>query len=55
MVVRGEITEEKLEHIYLTIHNIIKNKDCYYSKEEIENLKKDNRNIFIKKKVKRYE
>lgn len=46
MVIRGEITQEKLQHIYTTIQKIIKDKDCYYTQEEIENLKKDKNNIF---------
>lgn len=48
MVIRGEITEKKLEHIYITINNIIKNQDCYYTKEEIYKLKQDSKNIFLK-------
>ena len=49
MVVRGDITEEKLEHIYTTVHNIIKKQECYYTQEEIEKLKENNENVFLKK------
>ena len=49
MIIRGEMTKGKLEHIYKTIHNIIKENDCYYSQEEIKELKKDKQNIFIEK------
>ena len=49
MIVRGEITKIKLEHIYNTIQNIIKDNDCYYSQEEIKELKKNKKNIFIEK------
>lgn len=45
MVIRGEITLDKLQHIYNTIRKIIQDEDCYYTKEEIENLKKDKNNI----------
>lgn len=45
MVIRGEITQEKLQHIYNTIRKIIQDEDCYYTKEQIENLKKDKNNI----------
>mgnify|MGYP007025072870 CR=1 FL=1 len=47
MVIRGEVTEENLKHIYKTIQSIIQDKNCYYTKEEIEKLKKDKKNIFI--------
>ena len=48
MVLRGEITKEKLTTIYDTINRIIKNKNCYYEDEEMEIIKKDEKNIFIK-------
>ena len=48
MVVRGELTEKKLEHIYDTVRAIVKNKSCYYTNEEIDELKKDSKNIFFK-------
>ena len=47
MVIRGEVTKRKLENIYTTVRNVVKNKDCYYTTEDIEKLKKDNNNIFI--------
>ena len=49
MIIRGEVTKGKLEHIYKTIHNIIKDKDCYYTQEELKELKKNKKNIFIEK------
>ena len=49
MIKRGKITEEKLAHIYSTIQKIIKNQQCYYTNEEIEDLKKNKENVFIKK------
>jgi len=48
MVIRGEVTEEKLQHIYRTIQSIIQEQHCYYSEEEIEDLKKNKDNIFLK-------
>lgn len=45
MVIRGEITQDKLQHIYNTIRKIIQDEDCYYTKEQIENIKKDKNNI----------
>lgn len=48
MVVRGKITNQKLSNIYTTVRNIIKNKECYYTAEEVEQLKIDNKNVFLK-------
>lgn len=48
MIIRGITDKEKLQHIYKTIHKYIKDDKCYYSQEEIENLKKDRKNIFYK-------
>ena len=50
MIIRGEITSEKLELIYNTIGQVIKNEKCYYTEEEIEKLKKDDKNIFLGRK-----
>lgn len=49
MVIRGNLTIEKLNYIYDTINRIVENEFCYYSDEEVENLKKDEKNIFLKK------
>lgn len=48
MIIRGEITEKKLEHIYDVVRATVKNKSCYYTEEEIAKLKKDSKNIFLK-------
>lgn len=47
MVIRGKVTQEKLQHIYKTIQSIITNQECYYSDDELEELKKDKKNIFL--------
>lgn len=47
MVVRGKVTKQKLENIYNVIRNTVKNKDCYYTQEEINKLKEDSQNIFF--------
>jgi hypothetical protein len=49
MVVRGNLTIEKLNYIYDTINRIVNNDFCYYSDEELERLKENEKNIFIKK------
>lgn len=48
MIIRGEITRDKLQHIYNTIQEVIQNQQCYYTKEEIEKLKQNKTNVFIK-------
>lgn len=50
MVIRGETTKEKLDHIYKTIQKYIREEECYYTEEEIKELKKDKNNIFYKMK-----
>ena len=52
MVIRGKITKEKLELVYDTIGQVIKNEQCYYTKEEIEKLKKDDKNTFLERRSK---
>lgn len=50
MIIRGTITGEKLEHIYKTIHNVITSQECYYSDEELKEMKKEKNNIFIERR-----
>lgn len=40
---------DKLSYIYDTINRIVENDFCYYSDEEVEGLKEDEKNIFLKK------
>lgn len=48
MIIRKEkVSIHNLQVIYSTIHKLIKDKDIYYSTEELEKLKKDKNNIFI--------
>ena len=49
MVLRGQVTTEKLTNIYDTINRIVKNKNCYYEEQEIENKKMNAENIFLSK------
>ena len=48
MIVRKKPTLEVLEHIYKTIQKNVSNQDCYYTEEEIEELKQNEKNNFIK-------
>jgi hypothetical protein len=49
VVVRGNLNIDKLNYIYDTINRIVENNLCYYSDEEVEKLKEDEKNIFLKK------
>ena len=49
MVIRGKPTASKLKHIYCTIQKLIDNKECYYTEEEIKDLKRDKKNIFLER------
>ena len=47
MIIRQKPTQEVLEQIYNAIQKNISNQECYYTKEEIERLKQNEKNIFI--------
>ena len=40
-------SKEKLKRIYDVCNRVFKNDDCFYSKEQVIELKKDKSNIFI--------
>lgn len=48
MIVRGNYDINKLNYMYDTINRIVENDFCYYSDKDIEELKKDEKNIFLK-------
>ena len=49
MVIRNDNNKiENLRSLYAIIAKTITNKDCYYTQEEIDKLKQDNKHIFIK-------
>lgn len=52
MVIRGKPTPEKLENIYKTIQKLISNQECYYTSEQISELKAEQKNVFIRKEQK---
>ena len=49
MIIRKEPTKEVLEHIYKTIQANIREKDCYYTQDQIKELKDNQNNKFLKK------
>ena len=52
LIIRGQVTAQKLEEIYTTIGNIVKNEKCYYTEEQINKLKENKENVFIEKSKK---
>ena len=48
MVIRGEVDNQTLLNIYDTCNRIFDKSDCFYTEQELENLKQDKKNIFIK-------
>ena len=48
MIVRGTYNIDKLNYMYDTINRIVTNQNCYYNEREVERLKKDKKNIFLK-------
>ena len=52
MIIRGTVTKGKLQHIYKTIQQVIQNQQCYYTNEEINKLKTDEKNVFIERSKK---
>ena len=48
MIVRGNCDINKLNYMYDTINRIVTNQNCYYNESEVEKLKKDENNIFLK-------
>lgn len=43
MIIRRKPTQQTLENIVRTINTIIKNDDCYYTKDELEKSKERER------------
>ena len=47
MVIRKEPTKAVLANLYQVIRTIFEDEEFYYTKEQIEELKKNNSNIFL--------
>lgn len=48
MVVREESNYRALKSIYDILNEIIDNNNCFYTKDEVKNLKEDTKNKFIR-------
>lgn len=47
-IIRSEPTKETLTHMYDVFNRILKDKpECFYTKEEVEELKKDPENTWL--------
>lgn len=51
MIIRQKPTQEVLEQIYNAIQKNISNQECYYTDEEIKELKRNKNNNFIKGEI----
>ena len=49
MVIRGEVKANTLTNLYDICNKLFENDDCFYTKEELEQEKTNEKNIFIKK------
>lgn len=49
MVIRSEIKASTLEQIYDVCNRLFKDKDCFYTEEELEQERKNKDNIFLKR------
>ena len=55
MVIRGEAKANTLEHIYDICNRIFNNDDCFYTKEELEQERTNEKNIFLTRSNKVYD
>ena len=47
MVIRSEIKANTLEQIYDICNRLFKDKDCFYTNEELEQERRNENNIFL--------
>ena len=47
MIIRSEAKAETLEQIYDICNRLFKDKDCFYTSEELEQARANQKNIFI--------
>lgn len=51
MVIRSEAKANTLEHIYDICNRLFKDKDCFYTKEELEQERTNENNIFLTRRI----
>lgn len=49
MVIRSEAKANTLEYIYDICNRLFKNEDCFYTKEELEQERTNEKNIFLRR------
>ena len=47
MVIRGKVDKQTLLNIYDTCNRIFDKSDCFYTKQELEKMKQEQKNNFI--------
>ena len=50
MVIRGEAKAKTLEQIYDVCNRLFKDKDCFYTAEELEQEKANKNNVFLQRR-----
>ena len=53
MVIRSEAKANTLEYLFDVCNRIFTNDNCFYTKEEVEQKRKNKNNIFIRKENKK--
>ena len=51
MVIRGEAKANTLEYIYDICNRLFKNEDCFYTNEELEQERTNEKNIFLTRSI----
>lgn len=49
MVIRGELQANTLTTLYDICNRLFDNDDCFYTEEEVEQEKTNEKNVFLKK------
>lgn len=49
MVIRGTATASTVEHLFDVCNRIFKDDNCFYTKDELEQERTNEKNIFLKK------
>lgn len=55
MVIRGEAKANTLAHIYDICNRLFENEDCFYTKEQLEQERTNEKNIFITRRKENYD
>ena len=51
MVIRGEATANNIEHLFDVCNRIFKDDNCFYTNEELEQERTNEKNIFLTRRI----